>query len=348
MRVIHLMSTHAFSGAENVACQIMNAFKDDPNYEMIYVSEINENKKCLEDRDINYYELKKFNYQNVKKAIDELKPDIIHAHDIRASIIASIFYRRAKIVSHVHANHENMRRSCLKTILYNGCTKNISKIIWVSQSALDYYIYKKNVLQKSMVVYNVINPDRLYEEISKDNNEYDNFDIIYLGRLSFQKNPQRFIKIISKVVESKNNIKVAMVGNGEYEEEIKKNVIDNNLQDNIKVFGFVENPYKILKSSKILMMTSRYEGTPMCALEAMALGKPIIGTPTDGLKDIMDNNETGFYSDDDDTLIQRIIELLHNEKELEQMSENVARKSKDINDIIKYKQNIERVYKMEM
>ncbi|MBQ3409304.1 MAG: glycosyltransferase [Clostridia bacterium] len=348
MKVIHLMSTHAFSGAENVACQIINAFKDDANCKMIYVSEINENKKFLDDRVINYYELKKFNYSNVKRAIDELNPDIIHAHDVRAIIIASFFSKRAKVVGHVHGNHENMRKITPKTVLFNKVTKKLDKIIWVSKSALDNYKYKENIMNKSEIIYNAIDVERLYSRISEDKNEYEKYDIVYLGRLSYPKNPIRLLSIIKMIKEKKSDIRVAIIGNGELEEEVKNYILNNKLKDNIVLYGYIDNPYKVLNSSKMMVMTSRYEGTPMCALEAMALEKPIISTPTDGLLDIIDNNETGFYSDDDTMLSRKIIELLDNPDKLARMSENVARKSKEINNIENYKEKIKQIYKMEM
>ena len=178
------------------------------------------------------------------------KINIIHAHDIRASIIASMFYKKAKIISHVHANHENMRKYNLKTILYNFSTKKIDKLIWVSKSALDNYRFYNIIKDKSIVLYNIINPDEVIKKIKDDKNNYDNFDIIYLGRLSFQKNPQRLINIIEKIVEEKKDLKVAIVGNGEFEEEIRNSISEKDLSNNITMFGFVANPYKILNSSK--------------------------------------------------------------------------------------------------
>jgi glycosyltransferase involved in cell wall biosynthesis len=343
-KVIHLMSTHAFSGAENVACQIINSFKNNENYEMIYVSRIKENKKNLQDRNINYYKLAKFNYKNIKNTIKKLQPDIIHAHDARASIMAALFYKDATIISHIHANHENMRNFCFKTILFNIFSKRISKILWVSQSALDNYKYKKNVVSKSVVLYNVINSNEIYEKIELDQNEYENFDLIFLGRMTFQKNPLRLIKIIKKVKKAKENIKVALVGSGELDEQVKQSIKDNDLEENIQFFGFVNNPYKILNSSKMLIMTSRYEGTPMSALEAFALGKPIISTPTDGLVDIIENGKTGFILAKDEELINEIINLKNDDNKIKEMSKNVLMASKKINNIESYKNKLEKIY----
>ena len=276
---------------------------------MVYVSEIGTNKTNLENRGIQYYKLDKFNLKNVKKAVKELKPDIIHSHDIRASIIASFFSKEAHIVSHIHSNHKNMRKRNLKTFLYNMFSKKMDKIIWVSNSAIDNYYYKNNVQNKSEVMYNIVSKDELLEKISEDKNEY-NHDVIFLGRLTYPKNPLRIIEVVKLLKTKKSDINVALVGMGELYEDVKEKIKQYDLEENIKMYGFVSNPYKILNSSKIMIMTSIYEGTPMCALEAIALGKPIISTPTDGLVDLIKNGENGYLSNENSEIAEKIYEVL--------------------------------------
>lgn len=345
MRVLHLVCTDVFSGAENVACQIINGFKNDKNYEMVYCSPSGTNELSLKERNIKHLKLDKFNYKSVKKAIEKFNPNIVHAHDIKASIMAAIICKRnTKIISHVHCNHENMRKINVKTILFNYCSKKFSKIIWVSQSSFDNYVFKKKVKEKSIILYNVINKKELIYNIKKDKNKYEKFDIIYLGRLTYAKNPERLIKIINDVKKRGYNIKVAIVGMGELYENIK-NLIDSfELNKNINLFGYITNPYKILNSSKILVMTSRYEGTPMVALEAMALGKPIISTPTDGLKDIVKQKNNGFLSNCDNELENEIIDLLKDNNKLKEYSENSLIQFKKISDINKYIFEIKKIY----
>ncbi|MFR2721860.1 MAG: glycosyltransferase [Thomasclavelia ramosa] len=53
-----------------------------------------------------------------------------------------------------------------------------------------------------------------------------------------------------------------------------------------------------MAKSKLMIMTSRTEGTPMSALESLTLGKPIVSTPTDGLNELITNNINGFLSND--------------------------------------------------
>lgn len=342
--VMHLISTDIFSGAENVACQIINGFKkNSKEYKMIYVSKIGPNKKSLDDRSVSYYELKKFNYKYIKKAVKKLHPDIIHAHDIKASIYASLFYKQAKIVSHIHSNHENMRNFNLKPFLYNMVSNRFSKIIWVSNSALKDYYYSNKVQQKSIVLYNVIDSKEILNKAKQDKNTYS-FDIIYLGRMTYPKDPLRLIEVVNEVIKQRPQTSVALVGTGELEEEVKDKIHEYNLEKNITIFGFQENPYKILISSKVMLMTSRYEGTPMCALEAIACGIPIISTPTDGLLELIQNGENGYIGKTNTELSDDILNLLNDSSKLKEMKKNVNGCNQKINNIKSYIKNIEKIY----
>lgn len=346
VKVLHLISTNVFSGAENVACQIIKLFSNDDKYKMVYCSTIGSNKESLENRKIEVLPLEKFNYACVKKAIEEFKPDIIHAHDARASIMAAVCVKKEtiKIISHIHGNHENMRKFGVKTFLYNRTSRKYNKIIWVSGSAFNDYYYKNKIARKSIVLYNVINSDEVYEKVEIDKNNY-NYDIIYLGRLTYPKNPIRLLEIIAKVKEKYQNLKVAIVGSGELQEEVKRKIEELHLKDCITLYGFLPNPYKILKSSKIMLMTSRYEGTPMCALEAIALNIPIVTTRTDGLKEIVKDGVTGYLSDANEVLCEKILYLLENPEELKEMKIDIEKYNKEINNLDYYKCTIEEVYK---
>ena len=122
------------------------------------------------------------------------------------------------------------------------------------------------------VLYNIIDAKRIFAMRDSDENTYD-FDMIYLGRLTYQKDPQRLMRLSAALKARKPDIKVAVVGAGELEEETKALCRELDLQDNVHFLGFQSNPIKIVADSKAMILTSRWEGTPMCALEAMALAE---------------------------------------------------------------------------
>src|SRR6056297_1322552 len=295
-KVLHLLRSNHFSGAENVVFQIINMFTDD-NFEMVYCSRDGQIREALEKANIKFCPIKELTIKEVKRVVSDYKPDIIHAHDVSASVIASYFGSKYRVISHMHVNHESMSKINIKTILYLFCSSKFKHIFWVSKSSFDGYRFKNRICAKSSVLYNVMNRDSIINRANQDSNIYE-YDVVYIGRLSYQKNPQRLMTVLKLAIELNPKIKIAIVGTGDLLDEVKKISKELGTENNISFLGFQSNPLKILNDSKVMVMTSRFEGTPMCALEAMALGVPIVTTPTDGLIDLIDDNVEGYLSED--------------------------------------------------
>ena len=340
-KILHLLASNKFSGAENVVCQIIKMFTNS-EYEMYYCSPDGDIRKYLKKENINFVPLKKLSLCEIRKVIKKIKPDIIHAHDNKATTYASLLKRDYKLISHIHGNNKIMNSINLKTIIFNICSKKVNRFIWVSDSSLNGYIYSENVKKRSSTLYNVINA----EDLIKNSTEYkceEQYDMIYLGRLAYPKNPERLINIIKLIISKNPNIKVAIVGDGEDKEKVESLINKYKIQNNIKMYGYVQNPYPILLKSKILVMTSIYEGTPMCALEAQALGKPIIATPVDGLKDIIKNDVNGYLTDDNEKFANKILHSL-NKKEYKKLSSNTVKEFTIRNNVNVYANKIKQIY----
>lgn len=343
MKVLHLLSTKRFSGAENVVCQIMSIFRDEQNVEMIYCSPDGQIKDALAERNLHFAPIGKLSVREVKRVIREQKPDIIHAHDMGASFIAALACGRTHLISHIHNNNFNSRELSAKSILYFLAALKARHIFWVSQSAFEGYVFHKSFKNKSTVLYNIIDIDALYKKMEADPNRYA-FDVIYVGRLSYPKNPQRMMRIFAKIRDICPQAKMAVVGTGELEEETKALCKELNLQNHVQFLGFQSNPLRMLHDAKVMIMTSRWEGTPMCALEAMALGVPIVSTPTDGLCELITNGENGYLSDLDDVLAQKAVDIVTNTTLHSDLSDNTRGRSVAINNAESYKLCISKVY----
>lgn len=312
MKILHLLSSSSFSGAENVACQIISMFNCDNNFEMIYCSPNGPISSSLKERGIKFLPLQRFNFKFIKKAVYEYNPDIIHAHDVSASIYAAMLPKKYAVISHMHVNNKDMSKVSFKSIIYKFSCKRYKHIFWVSTSAYNNYRFRNDIVEKSSVLYNIIDKSSLYERLNNDDNSY-NYDIVYVGRLTYQKNPERLIDIIRLVFDKYPALKVAIVGNGDLLQSLKKYVETKGLLNVVDFLGYKENPVKILKSSKLMIMTSRFEGTPMIALEAMCLGTPVVSTPTDGMVDLIKNSVNGYLSDDDTQLAEYSLAIIQND-----------------------------------
>lgn len=345
-KILHVLSSNIFSGAENMVCQIIDIFKTDNEYDMMYCSKDGKIKEILEEKNLEYSLVKSISIKNLKELkdiINQYNPDIIHAHDAKASVISSLVCGNRKLISHIHGNHDDMKIVSAKSVIYMLSSIKYKHILWVSQSSLDGYKFKKSIYKKSTVLQNVIDKKSIQSRMSNDIQSYK-YDCVFLGRLCDIKDPLRLIRILSLVKKEIPNIKAALIGNGELYDECSNLIRVLGLEDNIFMLGFKKNPLKILSNAKVMIMTSKYEGTPMCILEAMALGIPVVSTPTDGIKDVVVNGITGFLSNDDEDLSEYIVSILSDSEMQAKMSKASYRESEKINNILKYKMKLEKIY----
>lgn len=344
MKILHLLQSGHFSGAENVVCQIFEIMKDEQDVQMAYCSRDGQIRDALKERGIEYYPIKDISVSEVKRVIKKYNPDIIHAHDMRASFVAARACGNLPLVSHIHNNAFDSRGISAKSIAYMFAAFRAKHIFWVSNSSYEGYYFHSLFKKKSSILYNIIDRDALYRKMHQDIRKY-NYDIVYLGRLTYQKNPHRLLKILRSVIDRMPFVKVAVIGTGEMAEEIKARAIQLKLESNVEFLGFQSNPYKMLCDAKLMLMTSRWEGTPMCVLEAMALGVPIVSTPADGILDLVASGENGYLSDNDDELANSVVEIINNEALYESLSNNTRIKFEKIMDLNEYKKQIIKAYK---
>ena len=342
MKVLHLLQSDRFSGAENVVCQIINLLSDE-NIEFVYCSRDGQIRESLEEKKIKYNFVKNFTLSEIKRVIEEEKPDVIHAHDMRASFYAALCCKNITLISHIHNNNFDSRKLSLKAILYYFAAKKSKHIFWVSKSSFNGYFFHNKFKEKSEVLYNIIDINKLRKQVILDNNIYK-YDIVYIGRLTYQKNPQRLLEICKKICEKRTNTKIGIIGTGDMFNDVI-DFINSNKNLNIIYLGFMNNPYKVLYNSKVMIMSSRWEGTPMVALESMALGVPIVSTPVDGLQDIIINDYNGYLTNDDEKFVSYVLDILNDNNKYKKLSQNSSIFITEYMNTKKYKESVLKWYR---
>ena len=324
-KILHLLASNKYSGAENVVCTIIDNFKNE--YDMAYCSPIGPIEQILKDKNINYYGMEKFNSNNLKGIIRKYNPDIIHAHDYRASTLAVLSGFKGKIISHLHNNCPSAKSWNLKTLSYNLCISKFDKVIGVSDKVYEEAIFKSKINNKYVTIYNYVDKNLVIQK----SNEYEctkQYDLFFIGRLTEQKDPLLFIEIVNKLKNDKNDIRAVMIGDGELKEECLKKIDEYNLSSNIDMAGFVSNPFPIIKNSKLCIMPSKWEGFGLTAIESLILNKPVLNSGVGGLGEIFkENNE--FICNDIEDYVKKIKEI-SNKKFLD--FESITKKYCDVNE----------------
>ncbi len=340
IRVLHILNTDSFSGAENVAISIIRETSEEA--EGIYLSKDGNIRKILDRKKIAFYPIEKLNVRVLKNAISELEPDIIHAHDFTAGIISVFSTNKIPIINHLHNNSPWIKRISWKTILFGMTCTQFKKILTVSNSIMDEYIFGKYFQRKVIVIGNPFSIQKIqkkseYAEIKLKS------DIIFLGRLSKPKNPFLFLDVINDLAKILPNIQAVMVGDGELRVQIESRIYELNLEKNVTLYGFQENPYGLLDAGKILCMPSLWEGFGLAALEALSLGKPVIATPVGGLVEIIDST-CGKLCITKEDFVKELYHLLTVEEEYNAKSSGAYIRAKKFDNVQKYMNILKELY----
>lgn len=340
MRVLHILASNKYSGAENVACQIIDMFKNE--IEMAYCSPNGAIAETLNNKNIQYFPISKLSAKEIKRVIKEYKPDIIHCHDLKA-IVTCANIKNIKKIAHIHTNHPKMSKMTMRSIIAKTFLKKYSHIYWVSDSCFNDFKYNNLFLEKSTILPNIISIKDTYKKIN-DLNESYNYDIVYCGRIVQAKNPLRILEIVDLLKNTNKNIKVAICGDGDMLEQFNQTIKEKGLEKYLDVFGFVSNPFDIIYHSKLMILTSYFEGTPMTALESLALGTPIVSTSIDGMKKLIQNGVNGYLYETNEEAVKIINDLITNDKHLDKLKKGSKLFAEKYNDITSYKKIIIKHY----
>lgn len=202
-------------------------------------------------------------------------------------------------------------------------------------------MFKNLIKRKSIVLHNIIDVGKVRESVCDKGFSYA---AGYVGRISRQKDPMRLLKIFEKIHRKKKHAKFVIAGEGEMLNEVRKYIKANNMDLYVDAIGRTKIPYEIMRSMRVMVMTSLWEGLPMAALECLCLGTPIVSTPIDGMAEIIEDGYNGFLSDNDDEIVRYIDEIIENNDLRDKLSDGAVRFSDWFNNRNVYKNGISMCY----
>ena len=254
MKVVHIVLSEDFAGIEQHVDELLSNLKD-LSITLIcsksIASHFNQNISIHEIDNMGRRSL--FKKYKLKRLLKTINPDIVHTHGSKtASIISSINKGVFKHVATVHGVKKN--KSVYESADY---------VIGVSDNVLD------GIKTKSKVITNWWFPE--LKKLSSKQNKY----ALAVGRLEKVKG---FDLLISSWVNIETNL--IIVGSGKEKKNLLKLIDKYNLDKKIKIIDGVNRSQleDIYSDASMLIVSSRNEGGPRVALEALYLEIPVLST----------------------------------------------------------------------
>lgn len=226
-------------------------------------------------------------FRHIKEIYSVIKNeniDVVHCHTYFDSAYVMIAAKIAKVnirIVHSHTTFALRKVNILKRIKWA-----ISRLLinFISTKKLACSKEAGEALFKNSkfeIIPNGINFEKFYynETIRKKYRDEldikaDELVIGHVGRFDIPKNHKFLIEILDEIVNINKKVKLVLVGSGNLENEIKKQVKQKKLSKHVLFLGNRSDVSNLLNCFDIFVFPSIYEGLPVSLVEVQANGLP--------------------------------------------------------------------------
>ncbi|MCK5594935.1 glycosyltransferase family 4 protein, partial [bacterium] len=134
-----------------------------------------------------------------------------------------------------------------------------------------------------------------------------------------------FLQACKIALKRHENIEFVICGEDGITKEYLENICrELNIHEHVKFLGYRKDIANIISMCDIIVQPSLFEGLPRVLVEAMYLGKSVVGTDVDGIREIIEHKKTGLLipSKNTEALANAIIQLLDNESLATELGRN--------------------------
>lgn len=239
---------------------------------------------------------------------------LFHFHGYRAALVGSLAVRKLRKGKAVATIHNFPPDGFLNKVFFAMAKRFVAvscqHLIFVSQAVKETWKPKENSLSTS-VVYNGVSEDFFKAEslpTSIGAGREKEMRVAYLGRLSREKGVDIFLRAVS-LLKDESGLKFLVVGEGEEKASLVELAFKLGLKDRVEFLNFQSDLKALLKSVDVVVIPSRREAFSLLAVEALALGRPVIASKVGGLPEAVGNFGYFFPPENYKALAQKILEV---------------------------------------
>ncbi len=231
--------------------------------------------------------------------------DAIHLHQFDIAVINALPNKVRKILT-LHTNLDQLNP--LYASVNRRSLDRLDVIIAVAKKVAGDILKLGISSEKIIVIPNTINSP----ELSLLRLERQRSEVVWVGRIEHEdKNPKLFIDV-AKQFNGLSNLKFVMYGDGGARRELEQVAKDFGLSK-LSFGGFVENKLSIYKKAKLLLLTSEREAMPLCVIEALAAGVPVVSTEVGDVRDMLQSGAGVIVEGTPESFRKAVLSIVEND-----------------------------------
>ena len=230
-------------------------------------------------------------------------------------------------LKHVHLNYPFVKKHVWKYInsYYNKC----DLVTCPSDFSKQELIRNKCKTPITVISNGIEIPNTDIKNVNKIKKKYNCPLLLFVGRISYEKNLEHLIDCFKLIVDKKPNCKLLLIGDGPLDKFIKNKIISEKLDKNILQLGKMNHDKLIkegyYKASDLFVSVSKTENCPLTVLEAQINGLIPVVYDAGGMNYLIKNNRNGILVpvNDSKEFAKQVINLLGNKKKQEILKKNL-------------------------
>lgn len=247
--------------------------------------------------------------RELSKLLVELRPDVVHTHQVGALFYAGPVVKRLGGAVVMHTEHGKHFEHRAKTRwLGRYAARFAHRYFCVSQDIAAGVIRHRIASRRKVeVVPNGIDTDhfgQVADDVLAIKDELripgDSHVIGTVGRLAEIKRQDLLIRAFARLKDAVPNAHLLLVGEGPERPSLENIARDLGVAENVHFAGYRDDRERLLHIMDVFVLSSRSEGMPLSVLEAWAAGVPVLASRVGGLPELIDDGQTGRLVDGDD------------------------------------------------
>ena len=232
---------------------------------------------------------------------DGHKVDVIHAHSFYCAGVAATRVGKKYGVPVVVTEHSSAiiskKLNRQKTDLLKETDANCEKFICVGNGLKNAVIEYTKTTKDITVIPNMVDKIFNYKEV----NSSETFYFVSIGNLIRRKRFDLTIHAFAQNFRGEHNVMLTIIGDGPLKDKLKTLAKEQGVENQVIFTGRMDRKSvaQELQKSNVFVLASDYETFGVVYIEAMACGKPVIGTRNGGADDII-NDDCGILVDVND------------------------------------------------
>lgn len=337
IKVLHLISTKAFLGAERVICEILK--KNNSNNITMSLGILTSSGDIIKrfHKEIGRTDIvilkfggsEKLSFNTVKRIsnyIQENSINIVHSHNYKSDFYAFICKLIIKNKLHLIASNHTWKLNTIREYGYKWLDSLIMKkfdgLIAISSEIKDEMIRAGINKSKIKIILNGVDCEEHERSLAKTEARArlelgeNDFIVGCVASLTPEKGHMTLLKAFSEVHTATSEIKLCLVGEGPERNKIENYIYDNKLSETVFLKGSRADIRELYKGFDVFILPSYQEGLPMVLLESMASGVPVIVTYVGAIPEIIQNNQNGIIIEPGNIgqMAQAILEINSNKE----------------------------------